>query len=167
MQEIVNEIVEERVDLSEHKKFAEHYSKKSDVENSINEGKAEKQKSTNSKEPKSAAPLSRYMIKKYSNLLDREFSVTNKGGDERRGKQGGVNGDRIRQMAVAPKSLIFKANFDCGNEKIEEVKEHWVTNMKERNLRTKIKNKDHANVEVEKNSSVKMLKFYHQDIEDD
>lgn len=166
MQEIVNEIVEERVDLSEHKKFAGQYSKKSDVETSINEGKAEKQKSTNSKEPKSAAPLSRYMIKKYSNLLDREFSVTNKGGDERRGKQGGANGDRLRQMTVAPKSLIFKANFDCGNEKIEEVKEHWVTNMKERNLRTKIKNKDHANVEVEKNSSVKMLKFYHQDIED-
>ena len=81
MQEIVNEIVEERVDLSEHKKFAEQYSKKSDVENSINEGKAEKQKSTNSKEPKSAAPLSRYMIEKYSYLLDREFSVTNKGGD--------------------------------------------------------------------------------------
>jgi hypothetical protein len=90
------------------------------------------------------------MIKKYNNLLDKEL----------KGEQLPI-GDKPKQTVVPPRSLIFKANFDCCNQKIEEVKEHWVADMKERNLRTKIKNKDHATAETEKNSNVKLLKFYH------
>ena len=39
--------------------------------------------------------------------------------------------------------------------------------MKERNLRTKVKNKENLAVDLDKNSNVKLLKFYHQEIDED
>ena len=64
------------------------------------------------------------------------------------------------KFIAAPKSLIFKANFDSINERIEEVKENWVSKMNIKTFRTKGKRDQNTS----EDGTAKYLKFYHQDI---
>ena len=104
------------------------------------------------------------MMKKYSNLIDKEYPSNKEESEAKKNNNKASKDEKGKTENVAPKSLIFKANFDQVSEQIEDVKEHWVNKMNIKTFRTKIKRDTTQNNSEEGTFGAKYLKFYHQDI---